>query len=293
MRSLAWRTGREYIHCPLQQPRSSIWKIQDQRWVGSMSRLCILMYHMISEPASPLEQRFACPPERFATHLRALRRHGYSPVSLSQVRDYISGSSTLPEKAVAVTLDDGYADNHSEAWPILVEHGFPATVFVTVGTVSDQNSWMLPDGYPARQMLNWSQIQEMHMAGIQIGSHTMTHPRLSTLGRDATRIELIEAKKTLEDRLGAQVDTFAYPYGDWSEQTLEIVREAGHSLACSIRPGFNRPGVDPLLLRRIEVYGTDPAWKVLQKMHYGSNRAGMLEPLKYYWRRAAGRLGVN
>lgn len=261
--------------------------------MGAMSRLCILMYHMISEPASDLEQRFACPPEGFATHLRALRRHGYAPVSLSQVGDYVRGLAPLPKKAVAVTLDDGYADNHSNAWPILAEQEFPATIFVTVGTVGNQNRWMVPDGYPPRQMLEWSEIREMHAAGVQIGSHTMTHPKLSTLGRDAAQREVVEAKKTLEDRLGSEIDTFAYPYGELSEETRDIVQEAGHSIACSVRPGFNRPNDDPLLLRRIEVDGTDPAWKVLQKMRYGSNKAGVFEPLKYYLQRTTRRLGID
>jgi peptidoglycan/xylan/chitin deacetylase (PgdA/CDA1 family) len=195
--------------------------------------------------------------------------------------------------AVAVTLDDGYADNHSDAWPILAEQGFPATVFVTVNTVGDQNRWMMPDGYPSRRMLSWAQIQELHAAGIQIGSHTLTHPRLSTLGRDAARHEVVAAKKALEDRLGEPVDTFAYPYGDLSDETREVVGQAGHSIACSIRPGFNRPDDDPLLLRRIEIQGTDPAWKVLQKLRFGSNKAGVFEPMKYYLKRAINRLGID
>jgi len=250
-----------------------------------MTELSILMYHMIREADSPLEQRFACPPRRFTAHLRALRRSGYTPVPLARVADHIAGHSALPDKSVAVTLDDGYADNYSQAWPVLDNEGFSATVFVTVNTVGAKNHWMQSEGFPARPMLSWNQIREMQAGGISFGSHTLNHPRLSKIEADEARHEITDAKSALEDRLGAAVPSFAYPYGDLSNETVEMVREAGHTLACSTRPGFNRPGSDPLLLRRIEVDGTDPAWKVLQKMRYGTNQAGLLQPLRYYWGR--------
>lgn len=256
-----------------------------------MSRFCILMYHMIARPGSKPERRFACPPRRFASHLRALRRGGYAPVSLAQVQAYLTGHAALPENAVAITLDDGYADNYTEAFPILQQYRVPATVFLAVNTLGGENRWMTANGYPRRPMLDWVQIQEMQSAGIGFGSHTLSHPRLSTLDRRAAQAEIAGARQALEDRLGAAVEHFAYPYGDWSAETVELVREAGHRLACSTRCGFNRPDVDPLLLRRIDVYGTDPAWKLLQKLHFGTNDAWLFEPVKYYWSRVATRIG--
>lgn len=255
-----------------------------------MSRFCILMYHMVAQPRSEAERRWACPPRRFESHMRALRRAGFEPVSLAQIQAHLAGGASLPERAVAVTLDDGFADNHTNALPVLARQRIPATVFLAVSALGGDNRWMSAAGYPSRPMLDWEQIREMQDAGIAFGSHTLSHPRLSTLDREAARAEIEGAKAVLEERLGAPVDTFAYPYGDWSGETVELVREAGHRLACSTRCGFNRPDVDPLLLRRIEVYGTDPAWKLLQKLRYGTNDAGLLEPAKYYWKRATERL---
>jgi peptidoglycan/xylan/chitin deacetylase (PgdA/CDA1 family) len=190
-----------------------------------------------------------------------------------------------------VTFDDGFADNYSNAFPILQRYKVPAAVFLAVRSLGGENRWMSASGYPRRSMLNWTQIREMHSAGVDFGSHTLTHPRLSALDRDSARAEIHGAKQALEDKLGTAVDWFAYPYGDWSGETVALVREAGHSLACSTRPGFNREDVDPLLLRRIEVYGTDPAWKLLQKLRFGTNDASIFEPMRYYWKRVAARLG--
>jgi peptidoglycan/xylan/chitin deacetylase (PgdA/CDA1 family) len=254
-----------------------------------MSRFCILMYHMVAEPRSEAERRFAIPPRRFASHMAALTAKGYVPVSLAEVQAHLRDGQALPERAVAVTLDDGFADNYTDALPILQQQGIAATVFVAVDTVGRENRWMGSNGWPTRPMLDWGQIREMHSAGIGIGSHTRSHPRLSSLDRESARAEIREAKQILEDKLGTAVEHFAYPYGDWCGETVELVREAGHTLACSTRSGFNRRDVDPLLLRRIEVYGTDPAWKLLQKLRFGTNDAGLLEPAKYYWSRLAAR----
>jgi hypothetical protein len=75
-------------------------------------------------------------------------------------------------------------------------------------------------------------------------------------------------------------------------ETVELVREAGYSLACSIRAGFNRRDADPLLLRRIEVYGTDPTWKLMQKLRFGIQDAGLLQPARYDWGRVKERLAA-
>jgi peptidoglycan/xylan/chitin deacetylase (PgdA/CDA1 family) len=251
------------------------------------------MYHMVAEPRSREEARYAIRPRRFAAHMRALRESGYRLVSLDEIQSGLSGGGEVPDRAVAVTLDDGFADNHSDAFPILQRFGVPATIFLAHNAIGGENRWMQTAGYPGRRMLEWAQILEMRSAGIGFGSHTLSHPRLSALGREAAEAEIRGAKQALEDRLGEPVDHFAYPYGDWCGETVELVREAGHRLACSTRSGFNRPDVDPLLLRRIEVYGTDPTWKLMQKLRYGTNDAGLSQPVGYYWRRIRARLGAS
>lgn len=247
-----------------------------------MSRFCILMYHIIDAPRSAHERRWACPPSRFARHMRALRRSGYQPVCLSTVQDFLAGEGTLPDRAVAVTLDDGYADNYRFAFPILQEHGIPATIFLVANTIDGWNDWVQDPAAPRRAMLTWEQIREMQTHGTRFGSHTLTHPRLTTLSLEDARQEIQGAKQMLEDRLGTPIPWFAYPYGNCSDTIAQLARESGYTLACSTRAGFNRPDIDPFMLRRIDVAGTDSVWKLMQKLEFGTNDAGLIQPLIYY-----------
>ena len=108
----------------------------------------------------------------------------------------------------------------------------------------------------ARQMyLRWDEILEMSKAGIEFGSHTRTHPRLSSLSGEYLRSEIADSKRILEERLGKQVEYFAYPYGDkaaFNEETVAEVRKAGYKGACVEDWGVNEfPGpVDMYRLKR-------------------------------------------
>jgi len=254
-----------------------------------MLRFSVLVYHMVAEPKAPIEHRFAIPPRRFASHITTLVQHGYTCVSLDQAESWLHGRAEIPDRALALTFDDGFADNFTEAYPVLRQYRIPATIFVTVNTIGAENVWMSATGFPSRRMLSWDQIRAMHAGGVSFGSHTLNHPRLSSLNHDAAGVEIRDAKRTLEEKLGVEIKHFAYPYGDCNGEIPSLVRAAGHTLACSTRSGFNRPGCDPLLLRRIEVYGTDSRWQLLQKLFYGTSDAGLFKPVRYYWRRLVAR----
>jgi peptidoglycan/xylan/chitin deacetylase (PgdA/CDA1 family) len=139
-------------------------------------------------------------------------------------------------------------------------------------------------------MLKWSQIEEMAAAGVEFGGHTRTHPRLIDLTPDLAGAEIRDGKREIEDRLGRAVRYFAYPHGLLNNEVRNIVEESGFSLACSTRSGFNRRNTDPYVLHRIEVYGTDPLWKLHQKLAFGINDASLAFPAAYYSKRAVTRL---
>jgi hypothetical protein len=94
----------------------------------------------------------------------------------------------------------------------------------------------------------------------------------------------------IEQQIERPVDTFAYPFGLFSERTPLLVRDAGFAMACSTRSGFNRTDIDPFLLRRIEVFGTDAPWQLGQKITFGTNEASFMMPLRYYWQRLKERV---
>lgn len=247
-----------------------------------MERFTILMYHMICEPETPQEARYACPPERFRQHMQSIRDKGFTPVSLAQAGRAINTGETLPEKAIVITLDDGFEDNYRHAFPIMSEFDIPATIFLATDYLAGENSWMQGDGFPNRAMLNWTQIKEMAKHGIDFGAHTASHPRLATLTKAEVVAELSESKLKIEDQLSTPCEHFAYPYGNFGEKTPGLVKAAGFTLACSTRSGFNNETRDPFVLHRLEVYGTDPVWKLMQKTTFGHNDASLLFPLKYY-----------
>ncbi|MFC1630892.1 polysaccharide deacetylase family protein [Pseudomonadota bacterium] len=254
-----------------------------------MNKFLILMYHMISRPETAEEFKYACPPEKFDRHMQQLRLNGFNPVSLDQIEQHLLSNGNLPENSVAITFDDGFADNYTHAFPILVKHKIPATVFLASGCIESTNHWMSQRGYPTRKMLNWQQIREMDKYNIAFGAHTVTHPKLPELDAGSAAYEIETSKKTVEDNLGKICKHFAYPYGLFNTENRDVVEATGYTLACSTRSGFNNAERDPFVLHRIEVYGNDPWWKLKQKMTFGMNDASLLYPIKYYTGRLVNR----
>jgi len=254
-----------------------------------MSRFSILMYHMVRQPESRKEGRYACPPDRFESHLRFLADH-HPVISLAEACEHLLGDRKIAEGSVVITFDDGFEDNYTNAFPILEKYRVPATIFLATGTMEGTNRWMQTSDYPSRKMLTWDQAREMAESGITFGSHSVTHPSLPTLTGPQLRRELRNSKATIERQLPHRCDFFAYPYGHLNDETVTAVREAGYLAACSTRSGFNNSNRDPFVLHRIEVYGTDGWRQLKRKLTFGTNESSPLFPLKYYFRRLTERL---
>lgn len=162
------------------------------------------------------------------------------------------------QPGVAITFDDGYRDSLTNAAPVLEQYAFPATVFVVAGCLG---ATLPREKEPETgQILSGDEIRELAGRGIAIGGHTLTHPRLSALRPEDQEREIVGCKSELEQILGGPVAAFAYPYGsalDYDAATVERVRRAGYTVACSNRYGYNRPGADRFTLRRIWIDGTD------------------------------------
>ena len=257
-----------------------------------MSRFTILMYHIIDTPQTQAEAKYACPPELFEQHLQYLKNSIHTVVSLTDIEEHLSTGKALPRDAVALTLDDGFQDNYTKAFPLLKKHGIPATIFLASGVVGGTNNWMKGRGFPERKMLNWDQIREMNNHQISFGAHTVTHPKLPELNDASAEQEITQSKIAIEENLGQPCKHFAYPYGLFNDRTPAIVKQYGFTLACSTRSGFNNPARDPYILHRIEVYGTDPSWKLKQKMTFGINDASRLFPFKYYSNQLLKKIGL-
>jgi peptidoglycan/xylan/chitin deacetylase (PgdA/CDA1 family) len=151
---------------------------------------------------------------------------------------------------VTVTFDDGFLSNLTEAVPRMASAGCWAINYLVADRIGQTSDWETAEGGEARPLMNEGQVKEWLAAGHWIGAHTCTHPRLSRLSRDQAREEISASRKKLEDRFGIPIEHFAYPYGDYSEATVELVREAGFQTAVTMHRGINGPTDEALELKR-------------------------------------------
>lgn len=204
---------------------------------GTSSRVVVLCYHSVHSTRS-----FASvTPELFEKHLIWLRGR-CEIISFSDVSG-IASDTRGNRPLVAVTLDDGYADNYECAFPLLQSYQVPATFFLTVGFVErdpaviERFRVLRRASVEELRPLTWSQVRVMRQAGMEFGAHTYSHPNLARLDRTAAEAELRRAKDIMEDRLGQRVSSMAYPFGrpkrHFTMETMDIVSRIGYEYAAA------------------------------------------------------------
>jgi len=219
----------------------------------------ILLYHSISEEATPQFRTWALPSRTFAAQMACLHDHGYTPITVTQFATAMTDSRVqLPDRPVVLTFDDGFADFYTGALPVLQRHGFAATLYITTGFVGDTSRWLHREGEGRRPMLTWSQIAEIQGNGVECGAHTRTHPELDTLSPAAARDEILQSKVELEQHLGRQVMTFAYPHGYHQATVRGVVQQAGYTSACAVKHAMSAITDDRFALARIIVAADAP-----------------------------------
>jgi len=193
----------------------------------------ILMYHAVAERPPPATRRLSVTPESFEEQVAFLVDHGFTGMTFSDLADAFETGKALPKRPVVLTFDDGYADFASDAWPILRRHDFPATVFVTTG-------WMADAGPNAARgsldkMLTRAQVRALAAAGVEIGAHTHSHPKLDQLPDALLRRELGDSRALLQDCIGEPVTALAYPFGYSTPRVRLVARAAGYRRAAAVR----------------------------------------------------------
>jgi len=160
----------------------------------------------------------------------------------------------MPEKPVVLTFDDGFKNFHTHAFPILSEHGFSATVFLVTDLCGRYNDWNgNPHELPRSELLSWSDIKALNDAGIEFGSHTRTHPDLTKLTVAEATAEIAESRAAIEDALGREAQTFAYPFGRYNSVVRRIA-QANFDASCSVKLGKVTSRSDLFSLERIDAY---------------------------------------
>lgn len=213
----------------------------------------VLMYHAIGTPA--LDDKlgiFSLSREKFILQMSLL-----SSGQFGQVMNFSKNTLQSESARLSITFDDGYLDNLEVAAPILDEFGFPFTVFVSSDFVRHHR----------KGFLSPSNLRDLSMfGGATIGSHGVTHRALTEFDDVGLNNELISSKKFLEDVIGKEVSSIAYPYGAANRRVRDAVKNAGYELgACSLA-GANQAVRDPLMLARTEITSWDTNRIFYQKL---------------------------
>lgn len=214
----------------------------------------ILMYHQVTATPPSGFARYSVAPAQFLWHMRWLWLRGFTTLSLDDLMICRAGQRPWPPRPVIITIDDGYDAAVRAALDVLPRFGFTATAFLVAGVIGRVSTW---DAGVAVPVASWSAAREMAAAGFTCGSHTVTHPRLVDLSPDACRHELRDARRRLEDGLGAPVRHLAYPFGSVNETVRRLAAEAGYTTACTVTRGLSTDADDPLLLQRVHILGHD------------------------------------
>jgi peptidoglycan/xylan/chitin deacetylase (PgdA/CDA1 family) len=213
--------------------------------------LPVLMYHSIAERPGASTRRLSVSPEAFAAQLDVLRRLGCTTLTFAAAGDLLASGADLPERAVVLTFDDGYADFHEHALREIERHRFAATLFVTTGWIED--SGVHAAGRPLGRMLTWDQVRDVADAGVEVGAHSHSHAQLDQLADRALAAELRDSKTILEEVTARPVRTLAYPYGYSSGRVRAAVAAAGYDHAASVANALARPRGDRLSVPRLTI----------------------------------------
>ncbi len=204
----------------------------------------VLVHHAVAAvPPESDPNLLAVDPLHLEAQVRLLRRLGHRFLTAEELLEATGGGSP-PRRTAVLTFDDGWLDALTVVAPLLGRLGARATFYVCPGWWGGQHP-QLPG--PAGRLLGEDHARQLHATGMELGSHTMTHPDLRTLDDDALEWELTASKAGIEEITGRPCRTFAYPFGLFDERVEQAVRAAGYELAFAWLPGPWRPLAAPRL----------------------------------------------
>jgi peptidoglycan/xylan/chitin deacetylase (PgdA/CDA1 family) len=211
----------------------------------------ILAYHQVGIRRVGMPERPGLFVElgEFRRQMFLLHALGYRTMSINELSRGLSDSSYAPSKKFVLTFDDGYEGVYSGAFPVMQKYGFQGTVFLIAEDFGSQ----APGTGRAFPIITADEVNELLRAGWQIGSHTVTHPKLSECSDEQVEYQVFDSKKILENRFGANVMTFAYPFGIWTPSVAVQVERAGYSSAVTTLFGRTHTFAKRYQLRRLSV----------------------------------------
>lgn len=196
------------------------------------------MYHHIRNYADTTDTigfNLSVTPERFKQQLDLIQSRGYTAITFADL-----ANPNLPAKPIILTFDDGYQNFYDNAWPELKSHNMSAVSYVIVNERGGD-------------YMTAPEIKTISAAGIEIGSHTLSHPNLTKISANKVATELTESKASLESLLGRKVISFCYPTGKYNLEIENIVQSNGYEYAVTTNNSLAKFGDDNFALSRYRV----------------------------------------
>lgn len=221
-------------------------------------KLPIIMYHYVEyvkDENDLIRKKLDINPYLFEGHLRSLHNADYITYFIKDIPDILGGNIENAKKTIFLTFDDGYEDFYTVVFPLLKKYQMKATIYI------------IYDFIGRKGFLTEKEIRELIESGlIEIGSHTLDHVYLKQAPESVIRKQIIESKKKFEERFGIEIKTFAYPYGAFTKEAIDIVREAGYTAAVSVIPGMQQSKENLLYLSRVRpgIFTPETIIKVLE-----------------------------
>ena len=220
--------------------------------------VAVFVYHRFGEnnyPSTNIKM------SQFKKHLEELTKNNYNVVSTEEIVDALINNKDLPEKTVALTIDDAFFSIYKKAWPLLKEKKLPFTIFVSTGPLKSNS----------KNYMNWEQIKEMDSHGVTIGHHTKNHLHLVTEEKEKIISEIEEANNDFLKNLGYVPDIFAYPYGEYSSEIKQITKNY-FKAAFGQQSGGIYNGIDIFELPR---YSLNEQYGDLKRFRFAANSYGL------------------
>lgn len=214
----------------------------------------VLIYHKVNDhPANLLSVSTGL----FRKQMEYLTKH-YNVIPVSEIASKVAEGSNFEPRTIAITFDDGYLDNYTNAYPILAELNMPATIFIPAGYMG--RGTILPHdrafNHEFNPLLDWDQITRMSSEKIAFGGHTVHHTVLTSVDDKTAANEITGSKRIIENKLGMEASFFAYPVGtrrEYNQEHVALVEKAGYKAAFTGVAGSIGPGTPLFEIPRCNV----------------------------------------
>jgi peptidoglycan/xylan/chitin deacetylase (PgdA/CDA1 family) len=216
-----------------------------------------LCYHQVEPKASG---KFSLSVEKFRQQLDYLRSRNFVSLNSEDIAEIMAGNRPVPENSIIITFDDGFRTVYDHAYPIMKEYGFKGIVCV----------------YPAfigsGKAMTWQQMTHLIQEGWSVESHTMTHANLTSMIEKPEaeaaffEKEIVKSKSIIEQRLGNKVRYIVWPYGCYTQKSIETAKIAGYIGAMTVDGGASYSSLSPWQIKRQVVYANDDMNKFLIRL---------------------------